>query len=150
MPKEEKPKEGALRVWWIPQVPMKPFYVEVKNIQEAGSDPPPPLPQGVHKLSINQLAGMVNEDLNMDDEHNVEARIWRPSLPVIHLASAVVTVMDQLEKSTQSEIGIFETVENPSAIDAIIDCSNEYAELLLKSTKVTISPEDLIRFRIIK
>ena len=24
-----------LRVWWIPQVPMKPFYQEVKNIEEA-------------------------------------------------------------------------------------------------------------------
>ena len=24
-----------LRVWWIPQVPMKPFHVEVKDIEEA-------------------------------------------------------------------------------------------------------------------
>ena len=24
-----------LRVWWIPQVPMKPFYVEVGNFEEA-------------------------------------------------------------------------------------------------------------------
>jgi len=24
-----------LRVWWIPQVPMKPFYQKVKNIEEA-------------------------------------------------------------------------------------------------------------------
>ena len=24
-----------VRVWWIPQVPMKPFYVPVKNTEEA-------------------------------------------------------------------------------------------------------------------
>lgn len=26
---------GDLRIWWIPQVPMKPFYVYVRNIAEA-------------------------------------------------------------------------------------------------------------------
>jgi hypothetical protein len=29
------PKEGDLKVWWIPQVPMKPFEVPVKNLEEA-------------------------------------------------------------------------------------------------------------------
>lgn len=28
-------KEGDLRVWWIPQVPDKPFYVPVKDVEEA-------------------------------------------------------------------------------------------------------------------
>lgn len=27
--------EGTLRVWWIPQIPMKPFHVPVKNLDEA-------------------------------------------------------------------------------------------------------------------
>jgi len=30
-----KSKEGDLKVWWIPQVPMKAFEVPVKTIQEA-------------------------------------------------------------------------------------------------------------------
>jgi hypothetical protein len=29
------PQDGDLRVWWIPQVPMKAFYVPVKDIHEA-------------------------------------------------------------------------------------------------------------------
>lgn len=29
------PKEGNLRVWWIPQVPMKAFHVHVGSIDEA-------------------------------------------------------------------------------------------------------------------
>lgn len=31
----EKPKEGALRVWHIPQIPMKPFHVHVKDVEQA-------------------------------------------------------------------------------------------------------------------
>ena len=29
------PNRGQLRVWWVPQVPMKSFYVEVQNLREA-------------------------------------------------------------------------------------------------------------------
>jgi hypothetical protein len=28
-------KDGELRVWWIPQMPMKAFYVDVLTIREA-------------------------------------------------------------------------------------------------------------------
>jgi hypothetical protein len=30
-----QPKEGDLRVWWVPQIPMESFYTPVKNIDEA-------------------------------------------------------------------------------------------------------------------
>lgn len=33
--KQTQPKEGALRVWWIPQIPMTPFYINVETIKEA-------------------------------------------------------------------------------------------------------------------
>lgn len=29
------PKDGDLKVWWVPQVPMKAFEVEVKTIEQA-------------------------------------------------------------------------------------------------------------------
>ena len=29
-----EPKEGDLRVWWIPQIPMKPFCVDVDSLAE--------------------------------------------------------------------------------------------------------------------
>lgn len=38
------PSLGSLRVWWIPQVPMKPFHVAVRNVREA-------------KLLLTTLAG---------------------------------------------------------------------------------------------
>ena len=36
-------KDGDLRVWWVPQVPMKSFYVGVKDVEQA-------------KLILNALA----------------------------------------------------------------------------------------------
>lgn len=33
--KAQKVAEGTLRFWWIPQVPMKPFYVNVSTVAEA-------------------------------------------------------------------------------------------------------------------
>lgn len=32
---QKQPKQGDLRVWWIPQVPGEPFYVPVASPQEA-------------------------------------------------------------------------------------------------------------------
>jgi hypothetical protein len=29
------PREGELKVWWIPQIPMNPFEVPVENMQDA-------------------------------------------------------------------------------------------------------------------
>lgn len=34
-PRPPKPKHGDLQVWWIPQVPMKPFVVPVQSVLEA-------------------------------------------------------------------------------------------------------------------
>ena len=31
----KQPTEGSLRVWWIPQIPMKPYHVPVASIREA-------------------------------------------------------------------------------------------------------------------
>lgn len=31
----QNPKDGDLRIWWIPQVPMKPYHYPVKSIEEA-------------------------------------------------------------------------------------------------------------------
>ncbi len=35
MKKSDNPKEGELRVWWVPQVPMNAFYIPVNSIHEA-------------------------------------------------------------------------------------------------------------------
>lgn len=34
-PQSPEPQARDLRVWWIPQVPMKAFYTPVRNLREA-------------------------------------------------------------------------------------------------------------------
>jgi hypothetical protein len=50
---------------------------------------PTPLPDGVARHSLNALIRYQFPQSNDDGWHNQEHRIWRPSLPVIHLAAAV-------------------------------------------------------------
>src|ERR1700738_471086 len=47
------------------------------------------VPAGLKRLSINELAELVLDDAGYSEPQNVETRIWRPSLPVIHLATAL-------------------------------------------------------------
>jgi hypothetical protein len=50
------------------------------------------LPIGMTKLSLNQLAELVADDAHQNPE-NIETRIWRPSVPVIHIAAAMENIL---------------------------------------------------------
>jgi hypothetical protein len=58
-------------------------------LKEAESGKLPALPAGLKRFSLNQMAELVLSDAGQADAENVETRIWRPSRPVIHLATAV-------------------------------------------------------------
>jgi len=60
----------------------------IAYLKEAAAGKPPKLPAGIKRLSLNQLSEMVLRDTRESSPENVETRVWRPSLPVIHLASA--------------------------------------------------------------
>jgi hypothetical protein len=62
------------------------------------------LPVGMTKLSLNQLAELVAGDVQQDPD-NIETRIWRPSVPVIHIAAALENILldaDRLGNQTFS------------------------------------------------
>ena len=50
------------------------------------------LPPQIKRLSLNQMAEFVQDEAGQADASNVEQRIWRPSRPVIHLATAAIFV----------------------------------------------------------
>jgi hypothetical protein len=46
------------------------------------------LPSPMARHSLNELSKLVQREAGQDDPDNVEKRVWRQSLPVIHLTSA--------------------------------------------------------------
>lgn len=64
------------------------------------------LPEGISRVSLDQLSKLVRPDTDIDDPENVERLVWRQSLPIIHLAMA-----------TQIELTIRSPGERTSNID---------------------------------
>src|SRR5712671_2687353 len=58
------------------------------------------VPACIKRLSINEMAQLVLDDVQYSEPENVETRIWRPSLPVIHLASALQLLLHLAEPVT--------------------------------------------------
>jgi hypothetical protein len=98
----------------------------------------PILPPGMKRLSINQLAELVLDDTQLTDPDNVETRIWRPSLPVIHLCSAVQIFLSQLEP----RIG-------PVVLEVVIRTAEYHESVLAQSRHLRIDLDRMIRIRLV-
>ena len=106
------------------------------------------LPKNVERLTISQLAANLIEEVGLTESRNIETRIWRPSIPVIHLATVTALVINHLEKSGVESPSIGHLLSYPDLIKQAIDISNQHADILIKSSKVSIQPEQLIRIHI--
>ncbi len=54
---------------------------------------PATLPEGMTSTSINQLCKLIKTDVSIENAENIEKRVWRKSLPIIHLAMAVQLIL---------------------------------------------------------
>jgi hypothetical protein len=105
-------------------------------------------PPGMKRLSINQLARLVLDDTQFTDPGNVETRIWRPSLPVIHLCSAVQIFLSQLEPEI-GPIVLEALLLNRNAIQLVIHTAEYHESVLTQSRYLRIDPERTIRIRLV-
>ena len=105
------------------------------------------LPKGTKRVSLNEISTMVLEDASQSDPENVEMRIWRPSLPVIHICAAVQFIMQTSAKAGAS-IDFTDVLTSRELIEQIITIAEECESLLLASSKVKVDKEALLRFRI--
>ena len=74
-------------------------------LKEAVTGEVPRLLAGIERMSVNQMALLVLDDAGYTEPENVEIRIWRPSLPVIHLATAI-QLMLQLAEPYAGRLGL--------------------------------------------
>ena len=116
-------------------------------LQEVELKRTPKLPKGIKRLSVNQMAGLVLEDGRESDAANVKKRIWRPSLPVIHLAAATAAIKDMADKAGFGPLGVGDLLTNRIVIERIVQEAQRYEPMLFES-KLKIRPETLERVRL--
>ena len=105
------------------------------------------LPQGLTRLSINQLSRLVLDDTGFTDPHNVETRIWRPSLPVVHLASAIQVFL-KLTEADIPNVGLEALLLNRTMIELVIKGAAYHETLRAQSRHLRFDPEKMIRIRL--
>jgi hypothetical protein len=116
-------------------------------LKEAESGEAPKLPAGMKRLSINALSELVLDDAGHTDPENVETRIWRPSRPVIHLASAVHGYLHLVEPETAA-LGLAPLLHRREVIEYVIR-SAEYCEGLVgRSRRLRVNADRLVRIRL--
>ena len=73
----------------------------VKFFERAGAGSVTALPKEIKRLSINEMANYVLADAELKDPEYLEKHIWRPSRPVIHLATAAAIIGQESQGAGQ-------------------------------------------------
>jgi hypothetical protein len=117
-------------------------------LKQTLSDPAPELGVGVvRRLSIKQMAELVLEDSGYTEPENVETRIWRPSLPVIHLCSAI-QIMLQLAEPQTGPIGLEALLLSRQVIEWVVRAAEYHESLVLQSPRLRVDPDIMVKFRL--
>jgi hypothetical protein len=117
-------------------------------LQEVQNNAPPPLPAGTKRLSINAMATLALDDAEQSDPEKVETRIWRPSLPVIHLAAATQVYLTLAQKENTDPPHIGHLLLSRPAIEYIVEEAERYEILLANSCKLIIDMNKLVKLRL--
>jgi hypothetical protein len=104
----------------------------------------PKLPAAAGRLSINALSTLVADDAGYTEAENVESRIWRPSLPVIHLAAAIHILL----RAVPGRFDAGHLMTSRAWIEWIIRAAEEFEELFVRSGYRGIDAKKLIKIRL--
>lgn len=128
--------------------------------QEAEGDGkrPETLPEDIKKLTLDQLAVMVSKEVlgpGIEETENIEKRIWRPSLPVIHIAAAMQVLLQGLAKKIPGLPSMDDIWTSREAIEWLVVKAHYFETLIIdkpikRNGKVIIKPEQLIKIRLAK
>src|SRR3954465_4477966 len=88
-------------------------------LHEAIKRKPPQLPEGIERLSINQI-GTFMLDYVEPDPSNLETRTWRPSRPGLHLAAARAGLIDTLQRAGSTLVAVEDFLWTQALVEAIV------------------------------
>jgi hypothetical protein len=115
-------------------------------IEEGITGEPAKLPEGMTGLNIDALSRLVQPETKESDPQNLENRVWRESLPVIHLAAAMQWLLRYLE----GEGGNIDTgyrMDNGPMHSVVIAIAERYEPLVLADRRFGAIAEKMIRVR---
>ena len=117
-------------------------------LKEAQTGKLPELPKRISRMTLNQLSEMVLPDSGQADPEKVEARIWRASIPVIHLCAAVQMAISEAKRIGLVNFNIGAFIQSRALIEWVVESAEEFERLFAKSRYRKVDPKDLIRVRL--
>jgi hypothetical protein len=104
----------------------------------------PKLAGGDERLSIKRISELVLEDAGYTEPENVETRIWRPSLPAIHLAAAIQILLNE----SPTPIGAGDLLHHRPLIEWVVRSAEEFESVFACSRNRGIDASKLIKVRL--
>jgi hypothetical protein len=117
-------------------------------LQKAELGCQPQLPSAIKRLSVNQMAEFVLDDIGHADSNNVKRRVWAPSRPVIHLAAAATMIGQELRRKG-IQTGFEYLLLCRELIEAIVLRAKLLEEIIAKDPRFPVKAETLIRVRLV-
>jgi len=100
------------------------------------------------RLSLNQIAEWVLPLSEQAEPGNVETRQWRPSLPVIHLAMALIWLV-QLSEKDGRKLDYMDMLWSGDVLNRLITMAQFIEDLILSGQIPKIPVHQLIRVRLV-
>ena len=116
-------------------------------LEEGVTGAPITLPDGMKRLSLNELSDLVLRQSRQADPHNVEQRTWRPAKPVIHLAGAMQIVLRHLSPGRGEDLVPY-PIDDGDLHRVVIGLAEVYEGIVLGDPRLRIGPDTLIRVRL--
>jgi len=125
-------------------------------LKEATGTLPATLPEGLRTLSLNELSAWAGRKLPESrkkgagrDQGDIETRIWRESLPVIHFAVALANFTQTSDRQRQGKLHPVEMVLKPEFVKWLITYAEQLAEIIERTGIRGKKAKPLIRIRLV-
>jgi hypothetical protein len=122
-------------------------YVAIAFLQKAVGHPPK-LPRDVKRLSLNQLSEFAMKQANQSVPQNFRTRVWRPSVPVIHLAAGVAVAVSNRERTGNEKISYGSLMVDKKFLGEVLTNTKQYRSII-ENNRLPINPKKLVLIRLV-
>jgi hypothetical protein len=109
----------------------------------------PNLPRDVKRLSLNQLSEFAMRQAKQSIPENFETRIWRATLPVIHLAAAVAVTISDRERMGEERTSYGNMIADVEFLFDVLKYSKEH-EIIIKNSKLPFDTGKLVSIELVQ